>query len=72
MKNHPADFCYWIFSSHYRNQSIVESIDIEETNLLPAMFLVEISNEISTWTEWSEWSSQKPRERSIQNKGSYF
>ena len=69
MKDHPDDFCYWIHSAKYLNQSIFQSLDIQESNLISAMFTEEISNELNDWTQWTSWNGQTSIERFIKYKG---
>ena len=69
MRDHPDDFCYWIQSAKYLNQSIFQSLHIQETNLISAMFTEEISDELADWTQWTSWTSQTSIERYIEYKG---
>ena len=69
MREHPDDFCYWIQSSKYLNQSIFQSLHIQESNLISAMFIEEISNELNSWTQWTSWTDKKSIERFIDYKG---
>ena len=72
MRDHPDDFCYWIHSAKYLNQSIFQSLDIQETNLISAMFTEEISNELNDWTQWTSWTDQTSIERFVEYKGNCF
>ena len=69
MRDHPYDFCYWIHSAKYLNQSIFQSLNIQESNLISAMFTEEISNELNDWTQWTSWNDQTSIERFIGYKG---
>lgn len=71
MYDHPDDFCYWIQSARYLNFSFLEPIDIKDTNLISAMFSVEISNGMEDWTDWTEWTDKTSIERVIRYKGKY-
>ena len=69
MKEHPDDFCYWIQSAKYLNQSIFQSLHIQESNLISAMFTEEISQDLKNWSQWTSWTGQKSIERYIEYKG---
>ena len=71
MLDHPADFCYWLQNARYLNQSYIQPLKIVETNLVSAMFVEEISNEIADWTQWTSWAENASIERVLRYKGNH-
>ena len=71
MHDHPDDFCYWIQSARYLNFTFLEPINIQETNLISAMFSEDISNGLDEWTQWTSWTDKTFIERVIKIKGKY-
>ena len=65
------DFCYWINES-LLNQAYLTSLDIEKTNLISAMFILEIGTNGTrgiTWTSWKSSIDNSSRERLLVLKG---
>ena len=71
MMEHANDFCYWIDDSLLK-QSDLTFLDIENTNLISAMFYLEIGTNGTRGIAWSSWKSVAEssfRERSLGLKG---
>ena len=71
MGDHRDDFCYWIDESVF-HQPDLKMLDIENTNLISAMFIREIGLNGThgiTWTSWGEWSHANERQRFLELKG---
>ena len=71
MMEHRDDFCYWIDESLLLQPNF-QSLDIENTNLMSAMFIHEIGLNGThgiIWTSWEETHENNVRQRSLKLKG---
>ena len=74
MLEHKDDFCYWI-NKLLSDHSYFDSLDIENTNLISGMFILEIGTNGTHGLTWSSWKSSRKnnsRERSLELKGKHF
>ena len=74
MMEHADDFCYWIDES-LLSQSNFQSLDIDNTNLISAMFIREIGLNRThglTWTSWRKTNDENGRQRILELKGNDY
>ena len=74
MQEHKDDFCYWI-NKPLLDRTYFGPLDIENTNLISAMFIIEIGTNGTHGITWSSWKSSTEnnfRERNLGLKGILF